>query len=447
MGKRTGKRAINIDDNTLKSIVYEFDKSISWSDEELHILFSILADISISNGGLINYDVDIDNETEQKYLVRTIKNGIEKVLKNYASSLITESVAETYLTKTSKSKSPFPFLKASEYHEKININTATVEELIKLQGIGKYLAKKIVEYREAHAFKIADEVLKIKGISTKRFMQFADAIFVGPPTEKPTFLISQLAQFESSPTLENYLKLVKYTGGRFVEAMEEIDLTSTPIDEKDYKRIVIEELQKIADRLRRNRFSFSGTYQVVKASSIIEMFRQNTRAESVAKSICNDVEGVAILEDSAYHHFLQRIFSAATKKIWIAMFLISNALDVRPLLNLLVSAREQGIEVRVILDKNPPGTTYGSAVINSEAFNFLSENNVQVRTHSSFKQKLHLKLVLIDDKYAIIGSHNWTEGSFLRYDEKSVFVQSKQLNKRLSSFFDSLWKKCSSGSA
>ena len=48
---------------------------------------------------------------------------------------------------------------------KVNINTASVKDLITLAGVGKKVAEQIVEYRQAHGdFKKAEDVRKVKGL-------------------------------------------------------------------------------------------------------------------------------------------------------------------------------------------------------------------------------------------------------------------------------------------
>ena len=47
----------------------------------------------------------------------------------------------------------------------MNINTATEEELIAVEGIGPTLAQRIVSYREEHGpFKTIEELDQVKGI-------------------------------------------------------------------------------------------------------------------------------------------------------------------------------------------------------------------------------------------------------------------------------------------
>ncbi len=48
---------------------------------------------------------------------------------------------------------------------KININTASAEQLTQLQGIGQKYAAKIVEYREQNGpFTSAEDIMKVPGI-------------------------------------------------------------------------------------------------------------------------------------------------------------------------------------------------------------------------------------------------------------------------------------------
>lgn len=51
---------------------------------------------------------------------------------------------------------------------KVNINTATVEELARLNGVGEVKAQAIVDYRNEHgAFKSVEDLKNVKGIGDK----------------------------------------------------------------------------------------------------------------------------------------------------------------------------------------------------------------------------------------------------------------------------------------
>lgn len=64
--------------------------------------------------------------------------------------------------------------------DKININTATVEELAKLQRVTPKLAADIAEYRARNGnFKTIDDLKKVKGFDDKLLKLNKDLITIG----------------------------------------------------------------------------------------------------------------------------------------------------------------------------------------------------------------------------------------------------------------------------
>ena len=49
----------------------------------------------------------------------------------------------------------------------VDINTASKDELITLNGIGASKAERIIKYRKANCFKSVDEITEVKGIGEK----------------------------------------------------------------------------------------------------------------------------------------------------------------------------------------------------------------------------------------------------------------------------------------
>ncbi|MDE6710169.1 MAG: helix-hairpin-helix domain-containing protein, partial [Oscillospiraceae bacterium] len=61
----------------------------------------------------------------------------------------------------------------------IDINTATVEELMQIKNIGKVLAENIVSYRENFGyFHSLEELMKVDGISNKRLDNIKDYVYI-----------------------------------------------------------------------------------------------------------------------------------------------------------------------------------------------------------------------------------------------------------------------------
>lgn len=116
-------------------------------------------DVILKAGGLL-----VDAETKYINRARILDDGekiyIRTIDENYDDEIIGEE------TNSKKSNG------------KININVASKEELMTLNGIGDSYAQRIIDYRENKKFSSIEEIKNISGIGEKTFEKIKDYIMV-----------------------------------------------------------------------------------------------------------------------------------------------------------------------------------------------------------------------------------------------------------------------------
>jgi comEA protein len=70
-------------------------------------------------------------------------------------------------------------VKGEQVSAKININTATISDLDKLDGIGPATAQKIIDYRIQNGlFKKVEDIMNVSGIGEGKFVNIKDDISI-----------------------------------------------------------------------------------------------------------------------------------------------------------------------------------------------------------------------------------------------------------------------------
>ena len=94
--------------------------------------------------------------------------------------IIEEESAEAVPESTEISVSAVSETLDTSFSEKlmVNINTAGIEDLVKLKGVGEKTAEKIIEYREQTPFETVEDIMNVSGIGEKKFEDIKDMICV-----------------------------------------------------------------------------------------------------------------------------------------------------------------------------------------------------------------------------------------------------------------------------
>jgi len=105
-------------------------------------------------------------------------NGI-KLTKTLSALFLSAALAVTVYSPLSLASAPVKDVKQAFVTSMININTADVQSLISLPGIGPKKAQQILSYRKLNGnFKRVEELSNVKGIGPKMLAKIAGKISV-----------------------------------------------------------------------------------------------------------------------------------------------------------------------------------------------------------------------------------------------------------------------------
>ncbi|MCM8788573.1 MAG: phospholipase D-like domain-containing protein [Candidatus Omnitrophica bacterium] len=105
------------------------------------------------------------------------------------------------------------------------------------------------------------------------------------------------------------------------------------------------------------------------------------------------------------------------------------------LIALLCDAAKRNVNVTVILNKDKKKDS--EAESNKVAAEKLQKAGVKV-LYDSTEQITHAKIVIIDSRFVVIGSFNWSYYSLEKNNETAVVVDSKEIAEYFLKYFDSI---------
>ena len=134
-------------------------------------------------------------------------------------------------------------------------------------------------------------------------------------------------------------------------------------------------------------------------------------------------------KDKGIYNAILPIINKAEKYIYIPTFVLTD----KRVANALVTAKSRGVDVRIIIDAL-------NASVQHSKHNALRNGGVLVKTEN-YAGKMHSKSMMVDDKYTIVGSMNFSNSGENYNDENMLVIKSNEITKFYRKFFEYQWGK------
>lgn len=139
------------------------------------------------------------------------------------------------------------------------------------------------------------------------------------------------------------------------------------------------------------------------------------------------------ISDRDYEKAVIHLLDNARESITISMFVLKPGTDARHPINRLMKdleeALERGVSVTIYINtKFDESGRAITAVGEGEAFDTLREKGAQICPVTP-QYMLHDKMIIVDSRYVVIGSTNWSVSALTRNLESSVIIDSPALAK------------------
>lgn len=158
------------------------------------------------------------------------------------------------------------------------------------------------------------------------------------------------------------------------------------------------------------------------------------------KSIISGVQGkIFFLENERFRHQLFQKIDEAKKSIHIGAYLFKTTNNRRNpanrLLNKLVAAKGRGVKIDLVLEFSDFNSNLNRD--NQKTAKILKKHKIKIRFDSKNKQS-HAKLIVVDDRWTFLGSHNLSYSALFWNNEVSVMIDSKIIAQKTVQFLQKI---------
>ncbi len=417
-------------------MVHKWNTAAAWTRPQVNQICRQLAEISALYGGTVIWDCPEDKDAARWHALEQARLALQAHMTRTANRLSVRPSTRYYSEATPDFSAAYDFLTPSRYVPAIDLNEAMADDLVPLPGLGPVTAQRIMAHRqEVGRFASPEDVKSLKGIGKVAYEKFESAVYVTQKAPRLFIFNPAEAAFVKRPSFANFVQMLN-SGSRIASHAQANGNQSVA-------HLVQAELQSLRDELAAHPATKRKQLGQLGSNVLANMARLQS-GEQLANRASGNGSGT-IVASSLYRPFVEQLLSQVQQRIWLAMFFYRHEDDpkypVYSMTEALVDCHRRGCDVRVVLDHDAEEEKYGSHDINRAAYEYLSQCGLPVR-YNATERRLHAKLLIVDGRYLLLGSHNWTAGSLYQYDDKSVFIESEALATHYQAWYQQLWQDC-----
>ena len=399
------------------------DRGPSWSASDIDGLCKQLVTISSLVTPHVVEDIPLDSAQGQQVLILRVQSAIDDWLVRAAAGLRASLKLE-------------PLLHSHDGSLALGLRSATFDELDAINGMGHESVSDVARALALHpGIRSIEDLDAVPGIGTARLKNIQEEGYLDQPS---MMLVSpSLLAFAHEPTLTTLLSLMDHTDMELVLGDTNRLQRHPPKGDSTLARLS-RLLDSVQDEAQRRLSPTSG----ILASQAIEQLRRDTLIRRYRDAFIT-TDGELVIND-AYRDAMIKLINRANKTIRMAHFVAtaSSDDDGNPASLAVIEALEArvaaGVDVRVMLDRDRPVDPYMSRHINRPVITRLRAAGITVKEDDPARL-FHSKLLVSDEKRAILGSHNLTTASITRTHELSVILESEAVAVKYAARFDDLW--------
>ena len=160
-----------------------------------------------------------------------------------------------------------------------------------------------------------------------------------------------------------------------------------------------------------------------------QMFNGNFHSAKIptANNKANNMQIYFSPQDKSISNAVLPIIENAKSYIYIPIFVITE----NRVVEALIKAKQRGVDIRLISDALNASNKYSKIKV-------LRANGIPVKIEN-YAGKMHSKTMIVDDKYSIIGSMNFSKSGETKNDENTIVLENAEAAKYLKRFFLYQW--------